>query len=230
MNYIMDFLVSLIAYLILPFIIFYKRENKFSKRIKTIILIFNSICISFLFIFLRMSMGYEKNVTSFMPAIFYFFVNSLIWMKKAKICEKTYCKIENDINNMNYEVLKVLKDISENVDETIVAANNITIYLAFFSYKHKSKKEQELIFDYIHDFIYFLETKKISKVEIEEIKNYILTNKTILENRIIDSNDVEGMIDFLVQKIINQCSDIIYSKYSSISVNLSSIISNYIYI
>lgn len=151
----------------------------------------------------------------------------MIFNKKKQINNK-YNEISENISNMNYTINNILKEYTENIDEIMVIANNITIFSAFFCYYHRDEKSKNIIFQYIQNFLNFLSTTNISEEEIEDIKFYIINNKVIIEEKMIPNMMIEQIIDLLVEKTLINCCDLNYSKYSSMSVQLSNILLNFI--
>ena len=94
---LLDFIITIIAYLFLPFIIFYKKNDRYDIKERKKIIVFNSIVISGCFILYRVINDYENAMISFAPAIFYYYVNRWIWCKKTDIIPNS--KIKN--NNRN---------------------------------------------------------------------------------------------------------------------------------
>ena len=92
----------------------------------------------------------------------------------------------------------------------------------------KANKKVQKIFQYIQNFLDFLSTTNISEEEIEDIKFYIINNKVIIEEKMIPNMMIEQIIDLLVEKTLINCCDLNYSKYSSMSVQLSNILLNFI--
>lgn len=81
---LLDFIITIIAYLFLPFIIFYKKNDRYDIKERKKIIIFNSIVISGCFILYRVINDYKNAMISFAPAIFYYYVNKFIWCKTKK--------------------------------------------------------------------------------------------------------------------------------------------------
>ncbi len=147
----------------------------------------------------------------------------MIFNKKRQ--SNKYNEISEIISNMNYTINNILKEYTENIDEIMVIANNITIFSAFFCYYHRDEKSKNVIFQYIQNFLNFLSTTHISEEEIEDIKFYIINNKMTIEEKMIPKIKAEQIIDFLVEETLKNCSDLKYSKYSDASVQLSIILS-----
>ncbi len=74
-----DLIITIFAYMIAPFIIFFRRKDSFGKRQTRKILIWNSIIVAIIFIAIRATISDENPVRTFLPPLFYYWINSLLW-------------------------------------------------------------------------------------------------------------------------------------------------------
>ena len=85
MNYeyfLLDLIITIFAYMFIPFCMFFKRSQNYTIKFKKIFLIANSVVIAFGFVLLRyMLMPDANDVISVAPALLYYFINYGIWGK-----------------------------------------------------------------------------------------------------------------------------------------------------
>lgn len=96
---ILDLLITIFGYMIIPFIKFRKgkKENYSNKRIR-IFLIINSAYIAFIFIIIQVFiLKLDASVISFAPALFYYYINSFLWLNKNQTNSKNFKKTKKDI-------------------------------------------------------------------------------------------------------------------------------------
>lgn len=146
---------------------------------------------------------------------------------KLKNNNKITNTIEQDLGKMNHEVTNTLRNYTSNIDEIEVIVQNITIYSAFYCYYHRDEISQNCIFQYIQTFLNFLDTTSISKNTIDDVKYQIINNKVFIEEELIPNKTIEEIIDYLVMKIVNNCSDLEYSKLSKLAIKLALILTYY---
>lgn len=89
MNYnpesiVLDIIITAVAYLFLPFILFHIRKKEYTEKRKKKLILFNSIIIALVFIIIRIIFDFENPVISFAPALLYYYINKAIWIKKKK--------------------------------------------------------------------------------------------------------------------------------------------------
>lgn len=77
----LDLIITILLFLIIPFIIFYKREKYYTKKQRTIILILNSFFIEIIYIIIQCYLIGNYTLISFAPAVTYYYINKLIWKK-----------------------------------------------------------------------------------------------------------------------------------------------------
>lgn len=77
----LDLIITILLFLIIPFIIFYKREKYYTKKQRTIILILNSFFIEIIYIIIQCCLIGNYTLISFAPAVTYYYINKLIWKK-----------------------------------------------------------------------------------------------------------------------------------------------------
>lgn len=80
---LLDLFITIIAYSIVPFILFYKAKKEYNKKEKKKILIFNSITVAIIFIIIRIIFNDVQPVKTFAPALLYYYINKLIWFKHS---------------------------------------------------------------------------------------------------------------------------------------------------
>lgn len=110
MAILLDLTITILAYMIAPFIVFFRNE-KYDNVKKRKFILYNSIIVALGFIAVRTAMGYEKPVNNFLPALFYYYINKWIWIKKES----------NDDIEINENI------VEEKNDETI-KNNEVTQY------------------------------------------------------------------------------------------------------
>lgn len=118
MNYnfegiILDLIITAIAYLFIPFILFFGSKREYNKQKKKKIILLNSIIIALIFIIIRIILNFEQPVMSFAPALLYYYINKAIWLKKKEKTEKEEKKVLNSKVNkkkkrINLEKGKIL--------------------------------------------------------------------------------------------------------------------------
>lgn len=85
MNYeyfLLDLIITIFAYMFIPFCMFFKRSQNYTIKFKRNFLIANSIVIAFGFVILKYALMSDVNaVNSFAPALIYYFINIEIWGK-----------------------------------------------------------------------------------------------------------------------------------------------------
>ena len=82
MNILIDLLITLFVYLTFP--IFYRcRYGKVEKKRASKISLWNSIIGAFVFVLIRAAMGALNPVSSFAPAVLYFYINRAILTDKS---------------------------------------------------------------------------------------------------------------------------------------------------
>lgn len=87
-NYLfLDLIITILLFLIIPFVIFYKREKYYTKKQRTIILILNSVFIEIIYIIIQCCLIGDYTLISFAPAVSYYYINKLIW-KKNRFSDK----------------------------------------------------------------------------------------------------------------------------------------------
>ena len=55
----------------------------------------------------------------------------------------------------------------------------------------------------------------------------IINNKVFIEEELIPNKTIEEIVDYLVMKIVNNCSDLEYSKLSKLAIKLALILTYY---
>lgn len=80
--FLLDLIITIFAYMFIPFCMFFKRSQNYTIKFKKIFLIVNSVVIAFGFVLLRYILNPDVNaVYSFAPAILYYYINYGIWVK-----------------------------------------------------------------------------------------------------------------------------------------------------
>ena len=104
MAILLDLTITIFAYMIAPFIVFFRNE-KYDNVKKRKFILYNSIIVALGFIAVRTAMGYEKPVNNFLPALFYYYINKCIWIKKESNDDieinETIVEEENDETNVD---------------------------------------------------------------------------------------------------------------------------------
>lgn len=87
-NYLfLDLIITILLFLIIPFITFYKREKYYTKKQRTIILVLNSVFIEIIYIIIQCCLIGDYTIINFAPAVIYYYINKLIW-KKNRFSDK----------------------------------------------------------------------------------------------------------------------------------------------
>lgn len=145
--FIFDLIITIFAYMFIPFCMFFKRSYKFTISYKQKFLLLNSVIVAIGFIILRDILRPDENpVVSFVPALIYYCINYKIWtrdnlneIKDEKKSRKVLknLKKENFMKNSNGKMLAII--FSSVIILTIIIGGFITIntYL-----KEESDKEQ----------------------------------------------------------------------------------------
>lgn len=103
MEILLNLIITIFAYMIAPFIVFFRNDkNDNAKRRKFILC--NSIIVVIVFIVVRTVMGYEKPINNFLPALTYYYINKWIWIKKES--NNDIEENENIIEEKNDEYTK----------------------------------------------------------------------------------------------------------------------------
>ena len=112
-NYILlDVIITVFAYMIVPFCIFFRRSQNYTIKFKKIFLIANSIVIAFGFVLLRYILNPDENaVYSFAPAMLYYCINYGIWVKNNldDVNEETNSNKKYLTYKLNFEFLNINK-------------------------------------------------------------------------------------------------------------------------
>lgn len=126
MNYgyfILDLIITMLAYMAVPFCMFFKRKQNYTLKYKKKVLIINSIVTSIIFIILREIISPDTNsVVSFAPALLYYYINNIIWTSKN--LEETEKKEKvRKINNWQ-------KFKNHNINKTLIITFSAVIILS----------------------------------------------------------------------------------------------------
>lgn len=115
MNYeyfLLDLIITIFAYMFIPFCMFFKRSQNYTIKFKKIFLIANSVVIAFGFVLLRYMLMPDANaVNSFAPALLYYFINYGIWGKNNldDVTEETKKDKKHLTRKLNFEFLNINK-------------------------------------------------------------------------------------------------------------------------
>lgn len=182
----LDVIITAIAYLITPFILFRISKREYNEQKKRKILLINSVIIALIFIIIRIIRNFEYPITSFAPALLYYYINKALWIK-----ENTKKDLHSNVDKKKKKrSSKVLKGNKSFLIIIVVMFLIITIILTFLLIKNKStiknqeRKIEEITFDNLN---YQEENKELHNkssflddyivFEIEELKgNYISYN------------------------------------------------------
>lgn len=182
----LDVIITAIAYLITPFILFRISKREYNEQKKRKILLINSVIIALIFIIIRIIRNFEYPITSFAPALLYYYINKALWIK-----ENTKKDLHSNVDKKKKKrSSKVLKGNKSILIIIVVMFLIITIILTFLLIKNKStiknqeRKIEEITFDNLN---YQEENKELHNkssflddyivFEIEELKgNYISYN------------------------------------------------------
>lgn len=115
-NYILlDLIITMFAYMIVPFCIFFRRSQNYTIKFKKSILIINSVIIASGFIILRYILNPNANtVYSFAPAILYYYINYGIWVK-------------NNLDNINKKTNSNKKHLTYKLNFKFLNTNKVSI-------------------------------------------------------------------------------------------------------
>ena len=117
---LLDFFITLFLYNFLPFLCFYKRQEKYTLNEKRKIILINTISVAILFIGIRYLLQVESPVMTFGAAMLYYIINNVIWTKNNAI------EIKNKKDNKKQITLN-LKHILQNCyDKTNERYENIS--------------------------------------------------------------------------------------------------------
>ena len=118
MNYnfgsiVLDIIITAVAYLLTPFILFYRNKKEYNEQKKKKIILFNSIVVALIFIIIRIILNFEQPVISFAPALLYYYINKAIWLKKKEKIEKEekkvlHYKVNKKINLEKGKILLII--------------------------------------------------------------------------------------------------------------------------
>ncbi len=115
MNYeyfLLDLIITIFAYMFIPFCMFFKRSQNYTIKFKKIFLIANSVVIAFGFVLLRYMLMPDANaVNSFAPALIYYFINIGIWGKNNLDSDSETVKKNKKhlTRKLNFEFLNINK-------------------------------------------------------------------------------------------------------------------------
>lgn len=131
---ILDLLITIFGYMIIPFIKFRKgkKENYSNKRIR-IFLVINSAYIAFIFIIIQVFiLKLDASVISLAPALFYYYINSFLWLNKNQTNSKNFKKTKRDIKK------KINISTMSFIAFTIICVASIifNIFLGITNYKN----------------------------------------------------------------------------------------------
>ena len=124
---LLDFFITLFLYNFLPFLCFYKRQEKYTLNEKRKIILINTISVAILFIGIRYLLQVENPVMTFGVAMLYYIINNVIWTKNNAI------EIKNNKNNKKQITLN-LKHILFFIILLLSLIGNI--YFGTFYYKN----------------------------------------------------------------------------------------------
>lgn len=174
-NYILlDGIITVFAYMIVPFCIFFRRSQNYTIKFKKIFLIANSIVIAFGFVLLRYILNPDENaVYSFAPAMLYYCINYGIWVKNNldDVNEETNSNKKYLTYKLNFKFLNTNKVLI-----IIIAILTITIMIESVFIIKKQKDANELAKEII-SLKETLESSSDSRFELLK-ENIILRNKS----------------------------------------------------
>ncbi|MDY5058845.1 MAG: hypothetical protein SPF04_05215 [Bacilli bacterium] len=148
MNYnpeiiVLDIIITAVAYLFLPFILFHIRKKEYTEKRKKKLILFNSIIIALVFIIIRIIFDFENPVISFAPALLFYYINKAIWIKKKEKIEK------EEKNTLHSKVIKKKKKRSLEKNKIlliiVIVFFIVVIFILTFSLikQNSTIKEQE---------------------------------------------------------------------------------------
>ena len=150
MNYeyfFLDLIITIFAYMFIPFCMFFKRSQNYTIKFKKNFLIANSVVIALGFVLLKYILMPDANdVISFAPALIYYFINLGIWGKNNldDVIEKTKNDKQHISNKLNFNVFysaKILIIVIVLLTIGIIAES--TIIIKNQNYADELKKEIE---------------------------------------------------------------------------------------
>lgn len=128
-NIMLDFIITITSYLIVPFILFYKPNKNYNKTEKKKILVLNSIIIAIIFIIIRIIQHDPQPVKTFAPSLFYYYINKLIWL--------------NNRTTYNIKKSKMKKEKIYLIMISVIIITIVSLFTIFLINKNKIIEEQK---------------------------------------------------------------------------------------
>lgn len=148
---ILNLLFTAFVYMIFPFVKFYKKKRKYENKEIKKILIWNSVIIAMIFVFLSVIIYPDSYEINFAPAVFYYFLNSIIWETKEKIVKKEKNNKNIATKNLDGNNISIKQKHDKNIKIeknyitilTILALLNIIFISTTLFFMEKDKKTKE---------------------------------------------------------------------------------------
>lgn len=80
----LNIVLTAFAYMVFPFLKFFRKKRQYTLKQTQIILILNSIVVEAIFVILSIILYPDTYKMDFTPAIFYYVINSIIWARKNR--------------------------------------------------------------------------------------------------------------------------------------------------
>ena len=189
MEFVLNFIITFVAYMILPFILFKVMKKQYSKKKTFIINFINSIIMMAFFIALRNYLGISQPVSTSGPAMFYLMINSFLYPtnnnQKSAIRNpgQTTSNKKEETNKKRKSKKKI---ILISIISTIVVAlsvSNIIFIIKFYNFQKEIIKKNETIKEQHKNYLELLGTN-ISILQGKE-KEYIIDKLNFFDNYIV---------------------------------------------
>lgn len=177
MNYeyfLLDLIITIFAYMFIPFCMFFKRSQNYTIKFKKNFLIANSVVIAFGFVLLRyMLMPDANDVISVAPALLYYFINYGIWGKNNldDVTEETKKDKKYLTHKLNFNIFN-----SKKIFIVVITILTITIIIESVFIIKKQNYADELKKETI-SLKETVESSNNSRIELLK-ENIILRNKS----------------------------------------------------
>lgn len=198
LNVLINIIITAIAYLLIPFILFFNSKKEYDNKWKRKILIFNSIFIAIIFIIIRTILNDKRPIRTFAPALLYYYINETIWLRKEKKEKLQYNKKSTKKHDKKNLII---------INITIISIVIILILVFSLIKKNKKIEEQKLNIE-----------KITSENIIYEQKNKDLLNKTTFfnENIVFEIEELKGnYISYNCMKYITNDNEYLFLAYNT---------------
>lgn len=188
-DFILNFVLTIIGYMGFPFYKFYLSKEIYDLKFKKKIIFWNSVFAAILFTLLRLFFfGYNDNTINFVPAFFYYILNSILYTpKKDNDIENTIDKFDNELN----ESINIMQQTINNAKRDLKTGIK------------KEQLDEMLEKGYITQKSYneFLGSIKSLEIlagfDIDELKNNISNNENNYDTEFNEANEYDEDLEDL---------------------------------